>query len=158
MRPRSACGGAAEKERRLCGKEENRRGYYEDTLAPHSIYRWGTKSQPLVLERREAEGFEPSHNLLTDCSLGWFALPLGYASRNKEWLVVIEISATLFQPARSGSHLYSAPLYPVRSVHRNKVLLALVGTPVIGSPCPPLLYSYYITDLSVCQEFFLIFF
>ena len=32
-----------------------------------------------------------------------------------KWLVVVEISATLFQPARSGSHLYSAPLHPVRS-------------------------------------------
>ena len=31
------------------------------------------------------------------------------------WLVVVEISATLFQPVRSGSHLYSAPLHPVRS-------------------------------------------
>ena len=31
----------------------------------------------------EVEGFEPSHNLLTDCSLGWFALPLGYASKRE---------------------------------------------------------------------------
>lgn len=29
------------------------------------------------------------------------------------------------------------------------------GSLPLGLPCPPLLYSYYSTDLSVCQEFFL---
>ena len=52
-------------------------------------------------------------------------------------LVVVEISATWFQPARSGSHLYSAPLHPVRSDHGTKVLLALMGTRSLGRPALP---------------------
>ena len=40
---------------------------------------------------------------------------------------VIGISATLFQPVRSGSHLYSANLHTLRSGHRVEVLPTLVG-------------------------------
>ena len=49
------------------------------------------------------------------------------------WLVVIEISATWFQPARSGSHLYSAPLYPVRSrTLSSRSYMTLVGQPLLS--------------------------
>ena len=56
-----------------------------------------------------------------------------------EWLVVVEISATLFQPARSGSHLYPAPLHPVRSrtlSSRSYTPLVGLATPLL--PCFPL--------------------
>ena len=75
------------------------------------------------------------------------------------WLVVVEISATLFQPARSGSHLYSAPLHPVRSrtlSSRSYSPLVGLATPLL--PCFPHLHPYYITRMGICQEVFNIFF
>ena len=71
------------------------------------------------------------------------------------WLVVVEISATLFQPARSGSHLYSAPLHPVRSrtlSSRSYSPLVGLATPLL--PCIPHLHPYYITRMGICQEVF----
>ena len=80
------------------------------------------------------------------CSLSWVS----------QWLVVVEISATLFQPARSGSHLYSAPLHPVRSrtlSSRSYSPLVGLATPLL--PCIPHLYLDYTTLLAVCQALFL---
>ena len=71
---------------------------------------------------------------------------------------VVGISPTLFQPVGSGSHLYPAHLHTVRSGHRVKGLTDSRGSFPLGLPCPRLLYSYYITSLATCQEFFLIFF
>ena len=42
------------------------------------------------------------------------------------------VSSTFFQPARSGSHLYSANRNTLRSGHGAKVLLTLVGTRSLG--------------------------
>ena len=73
--------------------------------------------------------------------------------------MVVEISATLFQPARSGSHLYSAPLHPVRSrtlSSRSYSPLVGLATPLL--PCFPHLHPYYITRMGICQEVFYIFF
>ena len=70
--------------------------------------------------------------------------------------MVVEISATLFQPARSGSHLYSAPLHPVRSrtlSSRSYSPLVGLATPLL--PCFPHLHPYYITRMGICQEVFL---
>ena len=54
----------------------------------------------------------------------------------------------------SGSHLYSAHLHTMRSVHRVEDLLALVGTHLSWSPHPPLLCLNYITNLAICQDLF----
>ena len=76
-----------------------------------------------------------------------------------KWLVVVEISATLFQPARSGSHLYSAPLHPVRSrTLSSRSYSTLVGLAPPLPPCFPHLHPYYITRMGICQEVFYIFF
>ena len=53
--------------------------------------------------------------------------------------MVVEISATLFQPARSGSHLYPASLHPMRSrtlSSRSYTTLVGLATPLL--PCFPL--------------------
>ena len=80
------------------------------------------------------------------CSLGYrsdFGDKLrwvnGLRTAKRKWLVVVEISATLFQPARSGSHLYPAPLHPVRSrtlSSRSYTTLVGLATPLL--PCFPL--------------------
>ena len=67
---------------------------------------------------------------------------------------VIGISATLFQPVRSGSHLYSAHLHTVRSGHGVEGLTDSRGSFPLGLPCPRLLYPYCITTWGVCQEVF----
>ena len=59
------------------------------------------------------------------------------------------------QRTGSGSHLYTANLHTLRSVHRVEDLLALVGTHILWSPHPPLLYLDYITLLVICQALFL---
>ena len=72
-----------------------------------------------------------------------------------EWLVVVEISATLFQPARSGSHLiFRTPTPRAVEDFVSKDLLALVGTHLLWSPCIPHLYLDYITNLAICQDLF----
>ena len=61
----------------------------------------------------------------------------------------------MFQPARSGSHLYSAPLHPVRSrtlSSRSYPPLVGLATPLL--PCIPHLYLDYITHLVICQALF----
>lgn len=65
------------------------------------------------------------------------------------------VSSTFFQPARSGSHLYTANRNTLRSVHRVEVLLALVGTHLSWSPHPPLLCFHYTTLCGICQALFL---
>ena len=46
------------------------------------------------------------------------------------------VSATFFQPVRSGSHLYPAHRNTVRSDHREQVLLTLVGLSLCGTAFP----------------------
>ena len=46
----------------------------------------------------------------------------------------------------------------MRSGHGVEGLTDSRGSFPLGLPCPRLLYSYYITGLSTCQEFFLFFF
>ena len=58
------------------------------------------------------------------------------------------------QRTGSGSHLYTANLHTLRSVHRVEVLLALVGTHISWSPHPPLLCFHYSTLLAICQALF----
>ena len=65
------------------------------------------------------------------------------------------VSSTFFQPARSGSHLYTANRNTLRSVHRVEDLLALVGTHLSWSPHPPLLCFHYTTLCGICQALFL---
>ena len=72
----------------------------------------------------------------------------------KKAAFVIGISATLFQPVRSGSHLYTANLYTLRSGHRVKGLTDSRGSFPLGLPYPRLLYPYCITTWAVCQEVF----
>lgn len=72
----------------------------------------------------------------------------------KKAAFVIGISATLFQPVRSGSHLYTANLYTLRSGHRVKGLTDSRGSFPLGLPCPRLLYPYCITTWVICQGFF----
>ena len=79
--------------------------------------------------------------------------PISLPSRM--WSIVSCIIRYYFNPCGTGSHLYPANTNTLRSDHWAEVLLALVGTHLSWSPCPPLLYSYYTTDLAVCQEFFL---
>lgn len=67
------------------------------------------------------------------------------------------VSATFFQPVRSGSHLYTANRNTLRSVHWELDLLALVGTPLWG--CRSLTLCFYYSTLNwICQEVFYIFF
>jgi hypothetical protein len=61
------------------------------------------------------------------------------------------VSSTFFQPARSGSHLYSAHRNTVRSGHRVKGLTDSRGSFPLGLPCPRLLYPYCITLQGICQ-------
>ena len=68
--------------------------------------------------------------------------------------IVSHIIRYCFTPCGSGSHLYTANTNTLRSVHRNKDLLALVGTHLSWSPCPPLLCLNYITNLAICQGLF----
>jgi len=75
-------------------------------------------------------------------------------AQRKEVACVSCVSATFFQPVRSGSHLYTANRNTLRSGHRELDLLALVGTPLWG--CRSLtLYLDYITLKVICQAFFL---
>lgn len=76
----------------------------------------------------------------------------------KKAAFVIGISATLFQPVRSGSHLYTANLYTLRSGHQVKGLTDSRGSFPLGLPCPRLLCLYYSTSFGVCQEVFSTFF
>ena len=46
------------------------------------------------------------------------------------------VSTTFFQPAWSGSHLYTANRNTLRSGHWDSVLLALVGSPLCGVAVP----------------------
>ena len=61
-----------------------------------------------------------------------------------EWGIVSYIIRYYFNPCGTGPHLYSANTNTLRSVHRNKDLLALVGTHIfvvaLPSPFVPLLY------------------
>ena len=74
-----------------------------------------------------------------------------------KWSIVSHIIPYYFNSWGTGSHLYTANANTLRSVHRNKDLLALVGTHISWSPCPPLLYLYYSTLLAICQVLFLFF-
>ena len=68
------------------------------------------------------------------------------------WVAFVScVSSTLFQPARSGSHLYPAHRNTVRSDHRVKGLTDSRGSFPLGLPCPPLLCFYYSTSLFSCQ-------
>ena len=67
------------------------------------------------------------------------------------WSIVSHIIPYYFNSWGTGSHLYTANANTLRSVHRVKVLLALVGTHISWSPCPPLLYPYCITTWVICQ-------
>lgn len=70
------------------------------------------------------------------------------------WSIVSHIIPYYFNSWGTGSHLYTANANTLRSVHRNKDLLALVGTHISWLPCPPLLYLDYITNLAICQDLF----
>ena len=72
-------------------------------------------------------------------------------TKREEWGIVSCIIRYYFNPCGTGSHLYTANTNTLRSVHWVKDLLALVGTHLSWSPCPPLLYPYYITSLMTCQ-------
>ena len=61
---------------------------------------------------------------------------------------------SLLQRNGSGSHLYTANLHTLRSVHWVEVLLALVGTHISWSPHPPLLCFHYTTHCGICQALF----
>ena len=80
-----------------------------------------------------------------------------HTKKREEWGIVSHIIRYCFNPCGTGSHLYTANANTLRSVHRNKDLLALVGTHLSWSPCPPLLYPYCITIWAICQEVFCIF-
>ena len=67
------------------------------------------------------------------------------------WSIVSHIIPYYFNSWGTGSHLYTANANTLRSVHRNKDLLALVGTHISWSPCPPLLCLNYITNLAICS-------
>ena len=64
------------------------------------------------------------------------------------------VSPTLFQPVRSGSHLYPAHRNTVRSGHGVEGLTDSRGSFPLGLPCPRLLYPYCITTWEICQEVF----
>ena len=69
------------------------------------------------------------------------------------------VSSTLFQPARSGSHLYSANRNTLRSrtlSSRSYPTLVGLATPLL--PCFPHLHPYYNTRMGICQEVSNIFF
>ena len=69
--------------------------------------------------------------------------------------IVSYIIRYYFNPCGTGSHLYTANTNTLRSVHRNKDLLALVGLATPLLPCIPHLYLDYITLLVICQALFL---
>ena len=71
-----------------------------------------------------------------------------------EWGIVSHIIRYYFNPCGTGSHLYTANANTLRSVHRNKDLLALMGTHISWSPRPPLLCLNYITNSAICQDLF----
>ena len=69
------------------------------------------------------------------------------------------VSSTLFQPARSGSHLYTANRNTLRSrtlSSRSYPTLVGLATPLL--PCFPHLHPYYNTRMGICQEVSNIFF
>ena len=74
--------------------------------------------------------------------------------------MVVEISATLFQPARSGSHLYSAPLYPVRSrTLSSRSYMTLVGQPLLSGCLASLICILIISHFKgFVKRFFTFFF
>ena len=71
-----------------------------------------------------------------------------------KWSIVSHIIPYYFNSWGTGSHLYTANANTLRSAHWVKVLLALVGTHISWSPCPPLLCFYYSTLLAICQALF----
>jgi hypothetical protein len=75
-------------------------------------------------------------------------------TQREEWGIVSHIIPYCFNPWGTGSHLYTANANTLRSVHRNKDLLALVGTHLSWSPCPPLLCFHYSTHSAICQALF----
>ena len=66
-------------------------------------------------------------------------------AQRKEVACVSCVSATFFQPVRSGSHLYTANRNTLRSGHGVEGLTDSRGSFPLGLPCPRLLYPYCIT-------------
>ena len=126
---------------------------YKITKSAHRAGRWAAKKKRLLFQQSLFFGACGGIRTLDTRLKRAVLFQLSYASRKEFWLVVVEISATLFQPARSGSHLYSAPLHPVRSrtlssrTYPTLVGLAISLASALHPSFVPLLY-HTLRDLS----------